>query len=919
MCITLLDVLCGSLTRDGARGGVVKLSKIRNAGISPEDLPESLEAIRQPLAGCAKRSTLDEHTYSTLVNSLYFCRSLVETLLDADPIFSRLKLADLWEVFSTLKDMNLADQVSVLKYWTAWPMAAWQNKPSGRNPPPERPKALPPAQSSCDFPLRGSLRKHFRNLLQSRTSCVRAGTVFTGILQGTKRGCAPVTEEFEVLSCLKHKKALSHAVTLTHELDFVEKFNAIWGQTRKDSRKSYPETSNSDEAHEEDDERRGPKQRWRKVFKNRHLVRQLRNASNHASYEAKRSQGGRKAVIHQFNRLLIGESLKDSSSCPRTPGQVPLLDMYEQSPGKVQERRGYPLAPYEAFLKTAYRLTHDQLAADLTVGRNLKAQVELCLEPLKCRVITKGEAVPYFVAQTFQKAAWKALQDVDAFALTGREVDASFLYGLDKQTRDLDLGFDLWVSGDYSAATDGLSLEVNQACMRSMMDAFNATPEEREICLQVLGCHEVSYPNRLRKEGDGLDPFVMENGQLMGSVLSFPVLCAINLAAYWCALEEYTGRRFKKEQLPVLVNGDDILFKANEAFYQVWQKWIKRAGFTLSVGKNYISPHLITVNSKTWLHKGGSNFVQLPFLNCGLLLQEADGPVRPPLRWETAEKPLIPKLQTILDTANDPVRAFNRIKHYWKRSIKIHTQDGLYNLCAPVELGGCGLHLPQVCRSDVHFTAFQQLIAGRSHQIYKNFAGEVIREHPSTGLERIALAKPTTPLNPVATVDRPGLAVIRARTEPVRGDKEVRFGDNQASRRVATDLNTAQDPVDADRPEYKLRIVPRRRIANAFAAETKISKPFDFDLEIRKQLTWGPTDDASPPVKDMRDLFDEPTRPQYRGEVDQKLVADMWAEPNKHSFDWKILQKWLRNTFHSEPSGSEIDASDSHWGRVGFR
>jgi hypothetical protein len=97
----------------------------------------------------------------------------------------------------------------------------------------------------------------------------------------------------------------------------------------------------------------------------------------------------------------------------------------------------------------------------------------------------------------------------------------------------------------------------------------------------------------------------MKNGQLMGSILSFPVLCAINLASYWCALEEYTGCTYKKEELPCLINGDDILFKSNDAFYTVWQKWITKAGFTLSVGKNYISPHFITVNSESWLHVRG--------------------------------------------------------------------------------------------------------------------------------------------------------------------------------------------------------------------------------------------------------------------------------------------------------------------------
>jgi len=510
--------------------------------------------------------------------------------------------------------------------------------------------------------------------------------------------------------------------------------------------------------------------------------------------------------------------------------------MYELK-GKVVERHGYPIASYGQFLTAAVKHCR---------GRDLKAQVELCLEPLKCRVITKGEAVPYFVTQTFQKASWKALQDIPALKLTNCPVDASMLYGLERSTRSLGLDFGEWVSGDYSAATDGLSLGINQACLSSMLQAFGATDEEKEVCSKVLGCHEISYPDRLAS--DGLEPFTMQNGQLMGSVLSFPVLCAVNLAAYWCALEEYAGRTFRKEELPCLVNGDDILFKANTEFYAIWQKWVSRAGFTLSPGKNYISPNFITVNSESWLHKGDSTFRKLPFLNCGLLLQESDGPETVPLRAETAERPLIPKLQWILDNANNPARAFNRIKHYWKKSIAIHTQDGRYSLVAPTELGGCGLRLPLCCQDQVYFTEFQKLLAGRSHQIYKSFEGQVLREHPRTGLETVVTADVPTPFNPLACEERNGTLVLRHRLEPVRGENEIRFSDKRSSKRVAPDLNVCQLPAGQTRPDgYKIKAIPRRRLANVFAAGTKIAKPFYFDLELRKQLPRGPTDDASPP------------------------------------------------------------------------
>lgn len=782
--------------------------------MSQGDLPACLDKANRALAGRKKYLRLEHRPFVALVNGAYFLRSLVEVLLDADSIFLRLKLADFWEVFDTLWPLSPAEQVAVLKYWVAWPMARWLRDSDITS---ARPPCLPPTQkTSMDFPIRGPLRKHFRNMLASRTSSVRAGTLFTGILQGVKRGCAPVPEEFEVLSCQKHKKALTQELAFSHGPDFFSKFQAIWGKTNDENRRVSLHS------------------RWKRVYLERKWARVLRTASNHASVERMRSEGGRLAKIFEANLGLVGEDHD-----PRLVRDPPLLDMFERN-GRVVERRGWPLATYSRFLSKA---VFD------CVGRNLRANVELCLEPLKCRVITKGESVPYFVAQTFQKSMWKALQETAAFKLTSCPVDASMLYGIELSTNDLDLPFDQWVSGDYSAATDGLTLEVNQSCLRAMLDAFQATPEEREICSKVLGCHEVSYPARLSPEANGLEPFHMLNGQLMGSVLSFPVLCAVNLAAYWCALEEYTGRKFKKEELPVLVNGDDILFKANAAFYEVWKKWVARAGFSLSLGKNYISPHFITVNSESWLHKGGSLFRKLPFLNCGLLLQEAAGPFKVPLRAETAERPLVPKLQWILDNCNNPARAFDRIKHHWRRSIAIHTSDGRYNLCAPMELGGCGLHVPESVRPAVNFTAFQQLLAGRSHQLYKNLEGTDIRDYPRTGLERVSVAKTAKSVNPLSTENRLGQAVLRSPFEPVRGELEVRFENPIACRRVASELNTAQLVSDQERPVYELKHISVKRLRTVFANETKISKPFTFPFEVRKQLTRGPTDDASPPAQ----------------------------------------------------------------------
>ena len=110
---------------------------------------------------------------------------------------------------------------------------------------------------------------------------------------------------------------------------------------------------------------------------------------------------------------------------------------------------------------------------------------------------------------------------------------------------------------------------------------------------------------------DGPTATLQTDGQLMGSNLSFPILCVINLIGYWTTLEEYTGLRFEPNCLPVLVNGDDILFRIPKprpddphTFYELWNKNITLFGFELSVGKNYIHDRVFTVNSECWIISG---------------------------------------------------------------------------------------------------------------------------------------------------------------------------------------------------------------------------------------------------------------------------------------------------------------------------
>jgi hypothetical protein len=661
------------------------------------------------------------------------------------------------------------------------------------------------------------------------------------------------------VACAKHKVALTQKISVDGIEAFRTKFDEIWMRTQKT------------------DKTTGEKSRCEPRL--RKFIRKLRNPSNHASYENKRSGGGRAEFIHHIlQKEIYDESLyqfghdDNKFHCHFVPNDD-LYDMFDNGFYTVS-RYGVPLITYDSALERALssmgfnEATYGDFSGGFpftgwleepdpekfirskTETRPLRAKVELCLEPLKCRVITKGESLPYWVSQTFQKKAWLSLQDCPCFALTGTPVDSSHLYWLESQTKELELDFDKWVSGDYSAATDGLSAEVNQMAVGSLCEAFEATPEETHLCSKVLGNHQVEYPRSVIPDANelGLDvkPFTMQNGQLRGSLLSFPELCAINLVAYWCALEEYTGKTFLKEQLPCLINGDDILFKSNDAFYPIWQKWITRAGFTLSVGKNYISPHFITVNSESWLRLNNGHFKKLKWLNCGLLLQEAFGPHKIPLRSETAERPLVPKLQWVLDNCVNTKRTYDRLKHYWRKSISIWTRNGYYNLAAPTEWGGCGLKLPPELREDTKFTYTQQAIAGYARVRQKAFVGKFFRDVPQCGLDRVVHVD-TVPKEDVVRRNG-GILVRRAKDEPLHVG-ERRFKDPSCSQRVAAELLNCQITTSGEQVSFRIKELAQRRIDQSFKFAKQgytIKHPFENDKEHRIfNQPLGPTDDAS--------------------------------------------------------------------------
>jgi hypothetical protein len=215
-----------------------------------------------------------------------------------------------------------------------------------------------------------------------------------------------------------------------------------------------------------------------------------------------------------------------------------------------------------------------------------------------------------------------------------------------------------------------------------------------------------------------------QTGQLMGSILSFPHLCACNLVAYWMTLEQYLGRSVELRDLPVLVNGDDILFKTNDLFYSLWKENITEIGFELSLGKNYVHSNYLMVNSEPYWKS--SVLEKLPYYNIGLLIGKSK------LQTNNSVAPIWDYYNKVMAGSSNKLRAHNRFLHLNRKKIDAITFDGLYNLFIDPHFGGLGFDLYPEVRPQVKFTLFQRQFGHYLLDKLKAFTGDKLPVKPIT-------------------------------------------------------------------------------------------------------------------------------------------------------------------------------------------
>lgn len=362
------------------------------------------------------------------------------------------------------------------------------------------------------------------------------------------------------------------------------------------------------------------------------------------------------------------------------------------------------------------------------LGGFVHATVVALREPFKVRVITKAEAKANYLGVPFQRFMHSTLRRNPILLALDRPLTTKdmndMLFNIKKQNKHWK-----FVSGDYKGATNLINSDATRVALGAFMARMNISNEIQDYLENVVANQTIHYTGSLngfksRKTRDGpftLDsnfepdlyyrfgndpetvlpgPVTQTNGQLMGSILSFPLLCAINLAIFRVAVELYheemglglCSLKRAHELYGVLINGDDILFVAPERLIEIWYEQVNGVGLVLSIGKNYVHPDIFTINSQMFKYTS-RGITQIKYVNWLLIHPEYDEQLTMTSFFRTCDKLQHDCLELL--SPNLRFRVNSVLLDSYVPLLKRVTEEIPMNWFIPRELGGLGLETYQ--------------------------------------------------------------------------------------------------------------------------------------------------------------------------------------------------------------------------------
>lgn len=313
----------------------------------------------------------------------------------------------------------------------------------------------------------------------------------------------------------------------------------------------------------------------------------------------------------------LAPSISGHTGAPASKGgALGHLQRQARSPAAEQNLSKVPRSLKELIIKAElekmrlFEVARDVLPVGYTAGRT---NVVLIPEPAKFRVVTTGDPALYTLVRPVQGE----LLRIWSLHPCSTNIDASIPRHMEYWSRSLAEGtaedshgrphdWTHVVSGDYKGATDTLNVLCSLYVMLRLVVLLGIPEELAELCYRTLWGAELVYPAKL-----GIPETLQTTAQLMGSPLSFVLLCIINLSTW---LRATRGRRLLNDGTEGLrgpkrpgwmdydakINGDDIAFPCNRAEYDLWKEAAGTVGFKLSLGKSYFSRSMALINSQLY-------------------------------------------------------------------------------------------------------------------------------------------------------------------------------------------------------------------------------------------------------------------------------------------------------------------------------
>jgi hypothetical protein len=691
------------------------------------------------------------------------------------------------------RGLSQREQVDAFKYWCVFPMWKWISRSEldkKDNDPPKNP--FPSWLRGV--PFGGRLRKHLRNLMcsESRRSVRFCWTMF----QGVKRATAVVPKDFFAKSLIDHMDSLTtEPQPLLDSSRELLRTLGYWVANKTNLRLSWRErqVSGSASIHAKKSDGGGLMELLEKVSSPGPVLGHASTGAVESVVSAPYTGLTMKELYQSVFKtetvtLSDGSGIADPASLwSQTRKHIPSLARVA-----TEEEMGLYVPDWAEIDKIPFIDSSGLPRLIPVIPRDTRLWSEMNViplaEPLKVRVITTAESAVTHLGRLVQAPLRDGMfRDTQIFLPTGRPLvptDFDELFSRSIEFWDI-LGKrpETILSGDYKAATDSLNIGVTMALFTGIEDhlyakdmtmsvalskIFHSNLENIDLEYEFKGLAKLLHeggplvPPSIRQkmldglihlEGDDHVTAEMQNGQLMGSILSFPLLCLANLMTFVSAVCEYVDIEFETaiegswKYAPLFINGDDILFACPRDFIPIWRKHSASVGFTLSPGKNYVHPSHFTINSRLYTTSlftpthtltpptTPSPVSELSYTNLGLLLPEDP-------RFPKEPVPLCDQYNDYIGGCQAPVRGTRRFIHYHIQQVKKTTKNGLFSLFTPNEYVGLGWNAPKDYPWDL--TTFQKRLGSQLYHRWSHYAKRLGDSVPVPNLETSDLPTPVT-------------------------------------------------------------------------------------------------------------------------------------------------------------------------------